>query len=69
MNIKTSTSCSNRRTIYLFNTGGPTKDATPTTTVQLLSTRILTNDVDCNSFLSVFTFTILFIHLLDQYET
>ena len=45
-----------------LDTGLPTKSATSTTTVQLLSSLILTNYVDCNSFLPVFTFTILFIN-------
>ena len=45
----------------LFTAGLPTKEVTSTTTVELLSSLVLTNFVLLSSSLAVFTFAILFL--------
>ena len=55
------------RTLVTSTTGLPTKDATLTTTVELLSTLILINYAHCNCYPTVFMLAILFINVYKGY--
>ena len=48
---------------FFLSIGLPTKDTTSTTTVESLSSLVLTNSVDCNRSLTVFLFPIFFINV------